>query len=119
MLKGRKNTSCVVFSGRGADAANPRVQFDEGEVETEGWGDTRAPATERAGNTQGFPKLPRHLPTLLLPNAIVPAPSSSADITFSLGSFRAQPGHHRRPAAGADRPPRDSARSWRKRPSAS
>jgi hypothetical protein len=30
------------------------------------WGDTRAPATERAGNTQGFPGLPRHLSTLLI-----------------------------------------------------
>src|ERR1700687_3143895 len=46
------------------DAANPHVRFDEGEVETEGWEDTRAPATERAGHTQGFPTLPRHLSTL-------------------------------------------------------
>jgi hypothetical protein len=45
-------------------------RFDEGEVETECWGDTRAPATERAGNTQGFPTLPRHLRTLLLPKFI-------------------------------------------------
>src|ERR1700693_1665274 len=37
------------------DAENLHVRFDEGEVETESWGDTRAPATERAGNTQGFP----------------------------------------------------------------
>jgi hypothetical protein len=44
-------------------------RFDEGEVETECWGDTRAPATERAGNTQGFPTLPRHLPTLLFSTA--------------------------------------------------
>src|ERR1700687_4520628 len=46
------------------DAANQHVRFDEGEVETEAWEDTRAPPTERAGHTQGFPTLPRHLSTL-------------------------------------------------------
>src|ERR1700719_498616 len=52
---------------REPDAANPHVRFDEREVETASWGDTRAPATERAGNTQGFPRRPRHLSTLLDP----------------------------------------------------
>jgi hypothetical protein len=46
-------TACVLV--REPDAANPQVRFDEGEVETETWEDIRAPATERAGNMQGFP----------------------------------------------------------------
>ena len=47
------------------DAANPHVRFDERGVETEEWGDTRAPATERAGQ-HARPHLhpPRHSSTL-------------------------------------------------------
>jgi len=50
---------------REPDAAIPHVRFDEREVETASWDDTRAPATDRAGNMQGVPRRPRHLSTLL------------------------------------------------------
>ncbi len=47
------------------DAANPHVRFDERGVETEVWGDTRAPATERAGqHARPHLLLPRHSSTL-------------------------------------------------------
>src|SRR4029077_18907442 len=49
---------------REPDAANPHVRFDERGVETEEWGATRAPATERAGQ-HARPHLhpPRHSST--------------------------------------------------------
>src|ERR1700682_1558700 len=79
------------------DAANPHVRFDEGEVETESWGDTRAPATERAGHTQGFPTLPRHLSTLpgLAPDSASRTTATKTVAAVAVTRVRCRPSQRR------------------------